>query len=506
MNLQEKIDKLKEYQKKYRAYEHALGLMQYDAATGMPDGASDTLSDTMGILSVEQYNLTTDKGFMEIVKDLASVKDQLDLQTRREVEEIFEDQQKLERVPAEMVSALQMAMNDGNHYWKIAKDNNDFETFKPYLENLINLKKEYARCIKPEETNIYNTLLDEFEKGMTVEQLEPFFALLREKLVPLIKSINQCSLKPREDFLHQKFDIARQSELSDYVMDVMSVDKSRCTIKETEHPFTIEFSKNDVRITTKYLEDDLASNLYSVIHESGHALYELNVGDDLIHSVMGHGATTATHESQSRMWENNIGRSLPFVQLIFPRIKELFPDEMADVTAEDFYRGVNIAKPSLIRTDADELTYCMHIMVRYELEKKIFADELSVDELPSAWNRLYKEYLGIDVPDDTSGVLQDAHWAGGAFGYFPSYAVGNAYSAQIMAAVSKAVDITKCCENADFKPMLSWLTDKMYKFGMIYTSDEILQNVCGEKFDPDYYVRYLTEKFKALYNLESEEL
>ena len=501
MKLEEKVVQFKEHQKKMRAYEHALGLMQYDAATGMPSGASDTLSDTMGVLSGEQYKLTVDKGFKELLHDLSDCKADLDFQTRREVEELLEEQEKMEKVPEEEVVAAEMAQNDANHYWKIAKDTNDYETFKPYLKNLIEIKKRYAKYIKPEEKNLYNTLLNEFEKGMTVEQLEPFFSDLREKLVPLVKAISECGYAPREDFLHQKFSIPAQRKLSEYAMDVMGIDKTRCTIKDTEHPFTIEFSKNDVRITTKYLEDDLASNLYSVIHESGHALYELNVGDNLIHSVLGHGATTATHESQSRMWENNIGRSMPFIELIFPEIRKLFPDQMGDVSAEEFYRGVNIARPSLIRTDADELTYSMHIMVRYELEKLMIAGDISVDEIPGEWNRLYKEYLGIDVPDDTRGVLQDAHWAGGAFGYFPSYAVGNAYSAQIVNAVSKHVDIAECCRKGDFTQMVSWLTEKMYQYGMLYTSEEILQHVCGETFDPAYYTGYLTEKFTGLYGL-----
>ena len=228
-------------------------------------------------------------------------------------------------------------------------------------------------------------------------------------------------------------------------MDLMGIDKERCILRETEHPFTTEFSKNDVRITTKYKEDDLTSNLYSVIHESGHAMYELCVSDDLLHSALGHGATTAIHESQSRLWENYIGRSKAFCQLIFPKVKELFPEQMEGVIAEDFYRAVNVARPSLIRTEADELTYSLHVLIRYEMEKKIFNEGLSVDDLPAEWNRLYKEYLGVDVPDDTQGILQDAHWAGGAFGYFPSYALGTAYSAQIMKYLKEVVDLEKCC-------------------------------------------------------------
>ena len=230
-------------------------------------------------------------------------------------------------------------------------------------------------------------------------------------------------------------------------------------------------------------------------------MYELSIGDELLHSVLGEGASTAIHESQSRLWENNIGRSLPFVKLVFPKIKELFPKQMDGVTAEQFHRGINVAKPTLIRVDADELTYALHVMVRYEIEKKIFKDQITVEELPAEWNRLYKEYLGIDVPDDTHGVLQDAHWVGGAFGYFPSYALGSAYSAQIMAAILKEVDVWACCDKGDFSEMMAWLTEKLYRHGMLYKADELIQSICGEPFDPSYYVNYLTDKFTALYNL-----
>ena len=335
---------------------------------------------------------------------------------------------------------------------------------------------------------------------LTQEQMDPFFADLREKLVPLIKAVGKAE-QPSVDFLQGPFPVDRQKELSAYVMDVMGIDKDRCVLRETEHPFTTEFSKNDVRITTKYIEEDLTSNLYSVVHEGGHAMYELSVDDALIHSPLGHGATTAIHESQSRLWENGIGRSFSFCWLIFPKIKELFPRQMEGVSAEDFFRAVNRAQPSLIRTDADELTYSLHVLVRYEIEKKIFHDEISVEELPAEWNRLYKEYLGIDVPDDTRGVLQDAHWADGAFGYFPSYALGTAYSAQIMASLRKAVDVDRCCERGEFAEVRDWLTEKIYRHGMLLSAEQLIENACGEAFDPSYYTDYLTEKFTGLYRL-----
>ncbi len=497
MNLEEKVIALKEHQKKLKAYNHASSLLFYDASTSMPPGAAQSMSDTMGVISGEIYSLTVNPTFQTLLHDLYAQREMLDFQTRREVEELHLEQEKMKEVPKEEVIAMEEAQNLANYNWETAKKTNDFSVFAPHLEKLIAMKKRYATYINP-GGDVYDTLLNEFERGMTKAQMDPFFDALRKNLVPLIKVVGEAA-QPDTSFLAGPFDIAAQKALSDYVMDVMGIDKNRCILRETEHPFTIEFSKDDVRITTKYLEDDLTSNLFSVVHESGHGMYELSVDDALRFSVLGAGATTAIHESQSRLWENYIGRSLPFCKLIFPKVKELFPMQMEGVTAEDFYRAVNVAKPSLIRTDADELTYALHVMVRYELEKRIFAEELSVSDLPAEWNRLYKEYLGIDVPDDARGVLQDAHWAGGAFGYFPSYALGTAYSAQIYEAMRTAVDVDACCEKGDFAPVRQWLTEKIYRHGMLYTAEELIEMTCGAAFDPACYVTYLERKFSTLY-------
>ena len=245
----------------------------------------------------------------------------------------------------------------------------------------------------------------------------------------------------------------------------------------------------------------MASSLYSVVHEGGHALYELHTGDELNDSPLGTGTSMGIHESQSRLFENIIGRSEEFTRLIFPKMEELFPEQLKGVTAWDFYRAVNKSVPSLIRTEADELTYSFHIMVRYELEKQLIGGTLSVDDLPAAWNKLYKEYLGVDVPDDTHGVLQDSHWSGGSFGYFPSYAIGSAYGAQFMDAMRKDVDVDAVIRSGDLSPVVDWLTDKIYRFGMVKTPEQLIRDTCGAPFDPQFYVDYLTAKFTDIYGL-----
>ena len=267
------------------------------------------------------------------------------------------------------------------------------------------------------------------------------------------------------------------------------------------HPYTTNFNNKDVRITTHYYENSLASSMYSVIHEGGHAIYELGADDCYNYSFLSGGVSMSLHESQSRFFENLVGRSMAFVEFVFPKIKELFPEQMADVDAEKFYRAVNKAQPGLIRTEADELTYCLHIMVRYELEKRLIAGTLTVQDVPAEWNRMYKEYLGVEVPSNREGCLQDTHWAGGMIGYFPSYALGSAYGAQMLHVMQQELgDVYADIANGDVTKVKAWLRENFHRYASFYKPGELFERVCG-KFDAKYYTDYLTEKYTKLYNL-----
>jgi carboxypeptidase Taq len=287
------------------------------------------------------------------------------------------------------------------------------------------------------------------------------------------------------------------------MMDLIGLDSDHVGLSTTEHPFTTSLGSHfDERITTHYFEDDFVCSMYSVVHEGGHALYDTGSADDLAYTVLDGGMYMSVHESQSRFYENIIGRSRAFCKLVFPKLKELFPEHMAGRDAEEFYRAVNKVEPSLIRTESDEVTYCLHVMVRYELEKKVMAGELEVKDLPQEWNRLYKEYLGIDVPDDKRGVLQDSHWSGGAIGYFPSYALGNAYGAQFLAKMREDVDVDACIAKGDFAPVNEWNREHIWKYGGMYKPAEIMDMVLeGESFDPSYYIKYLQDKCQDVYEL-----
>ena len=498
--MEETIRKFKEHLNKMQAYGHAFGILNYDAETVMPKGASEHLGMTYAVLSEEMYKLTVSPELKGYVKEILEHRDEVDYITRREAEELNEEMQRTEKIPMEEYVAYQVAQNDASNAWHTAKVTNDFALFAPHLEKLVNYTRKFAGYWDPDKAP-YDVLLDQYEKGLTMETLDGFFALLRKELLPVVEAVVKKGPVADDSFLRARFSLIKQRKLSDRLMEVMTIDRNHCTIGEVEHPFTTNFSKDDVRITTHYHEKAFASSMYSVIHEGGHALYELNIGDDIKYSPLGGGASMSIHESQSRFYENIIGRSEAFLTYILPDIQKLGPKALKDVSAHDFYLAVNKSEPSLIRTEADELTYSFHIMIRYELEKQLIAGTLQVKDLPEAWNRLYKEYLGVDVPNDTMGVLQDSHWSGGSFGYFPSYALGSAYGAQMLKVMERDIPVWELVAKGELKPIVNWLTERIYQYGCLLKPNELILKACEAPFDPHYYVDYLKNKYTEVYGL-----
>lgn len=498
--MKQTIEAFKEHLQKIAAYDHALGKLYNDSVTVMPKKGSEAVGRAMGVLSEEQYKLATAPELKEMIKKILEHRDEADYITVREAEEQNEQLSKLEKIPMDEFVQYQMDVNTASSVWHEAKAKNDFELFRPHLEKLVAFNRKMAHYFNP-DAPAYDTLLNEYEKGLTVEVLDKFFADIRSKLVPLLNEIMTRGRKIDIGFLKQDFPIDKQRILTDRLVKIMCMDPDRSCVGETEHPFTTNFTKNDVRIMTHYHEDMLLSSFYSVVHEAGHATYELNIGDDIADSFLGTGVSMGVHESQSRLYENIIGRSEAFISVVYPILKELFPEQLKGVSSEQVYLAANLVEPSLIRTEADELTYSLHIMVRYELEKRLISGELEVKDLPKAWNEMMKEYLGIDVPSDTEGVLQDSHWSGGMFGYFPSYAIGSAYGAQMLAAMQKDIDVFKQVETGNLRPIISWLEERIYRFGCLKKPKELVENTCGAPFDPKFYTDYLTEKFSKIYQL-----
>lgn len=499
MNLQEALASLDALQRKMAAYDHAIGLIYYDGATAAPSGTAQNRGESMAILSEASYELSTGKATEELLDALWQQKEALDAEHLRMVSLLRKSLVELRRIPVEEYVAYQRLINESEDVWHRAKTENDYAAFAPYIDRIVEANKRFAAYIHP-DMDAYEHCLDSYEEGLTRKTCDEFFTALRESLVPLIRKVCDSENKPDMSLLKFHAPVEKQRMLSDYLMDVLGVDRAHCVIGETEHPFTTGFTKYDCRITTHYYEDSLASSLYSVVHEAGHGMYDMGVKDEFAYTCLGSGVSMAVHESQSRFFENIIGRSRAFVRLIAPKLRGLFP-ELKDAGDEALYRAFNESHPSLIRTEADELTYCLHIMVRYELEKALFDGKITSKDLPCEWNRLYREYLGVDVPDDRSGVLQDTHWAGGMFGYFPSYALGSAYGAQLLKKMSETIDTAQEIEKGSIETISGWLREHIWQYGRLYTPGVLMENAFGGKFDASHYVEYLKEKFTDIYRL-----
>lgn len=495
------VEKLNGLEAKLYAFRHAMGNLQQDGETVAPVESAEGRGRTLGVLSGLEYGIIADPETLELAKYILENAPAEEKVLRRKAEVLKKEAEQTSRIPEDEYVAYVTLLNEANVVWKKAKAANDFPLFAPYLEKIVAFNRKFAGYYNPELAP-YDALLNEYEEGMTAASLDAFFAELRSEIVPLIKKVQ--SMPPvNVSFLKRSYPVEKQREFSNILMDVIGIDGKRCTIGETEHPFTNGFNNRDVRITTHYYENAPESSMYSVIHEGGHAIYELDIDDAYNYTVLSGGVSMAVHESQSRFYENIIGRSRAFIRCIFPKMKELFPEQLADVTEEDLYRAVNRAEPSLIRTEADEVTYPLHIMVRYEIEKQLIAGTLEVKDVPARWNALYKELLGVDVPDDTRGCLQDTHWSGGSIGYFPSYALGSAYGAQMLDVMNEACgDVLAGVEKGDFSAVRGWLKENIHRFGSLVKPGELFENACGP-FDPKHYTDYLKRKMADVYGFEA---
>ncbi len=499
-NAAKALEVFDEMREKAVSIAHAMSVIYLDSVTCAPSGTAAYRAHTLGTLSALEYDITTAPEVRAAIAWLCDHPEELDETRRREIAQYDRENKYIASIPKDEYSAYSELIANAEAVWHKAKQENDFASFEPYLEEIFRCNRRFAGYYCPEKP-AYDVLLDRYERGLTMEKADGFFASLRAEIVPLLAKV-MAAPQVDDSFLKAHYPVEKQRELSDYLMEVMGMDRTHCGIAETEHPFTINFGRDDVRITTHYYEDNVASSMYSVIHEGGHALYELGVGMEYERTFLSGGISMGIHESQSRLFENLIGRSREFIAMIFPKLLELFPGQLAGVDAEMFYRAVNKVEPSLIRTEADELTYALHVMVRYELEKALIGGELEVKDLPAAWNAKYKEYLGVDVPDDTCGVLQDSHWSGGSVGYFPSYALGSAYGAQMMDSLRRDVDVSAAVSGGSLRPIVDWLGERIYRHGCMYDPTWLISNCCGGDFDPSYFVRYLTEKFTDIYNLK----
>lgn len=424
-----------EYVKKMTAYNEAIGLMYWDMRTGAPRQGMEQRSEVIGMISSEVFRMSTSEEMATYIAKLSGQENLAEI-TLKTLEECKKDYDRNKKIPAEEYTEYVILQSKAENIWEDAKARSDFETFQPYLEKLVEMNKRFI-SYWGYEGNKYNTLLDMYEPGVTVETLDKVFGRLREKIVPLVQQISESQNKPDTSFLFKHFTKDKQREFSLKILDQMGYNFKAGRLDETVHPFATGLNPGDVRVTTKYDETDFRTAVFGTIHEGGHALYEQNISPDLVGTPLCSGTSMGIHESQSLFYENFVGRHFSFWKKNYDLLKEHGSGQFDDVSIDAFYRAINESKPSLIRIEADELTYPLHIIIRYEIEKGLFNDEIEVKDLPAIWNEKYEQYLGVKPENNGEGVLQDVHWAGGSFGYFPSYALGYMYAAQLKNSMLK---------------------------------------------------------------------
>ena len=502
MTNEEKLRELFERLEEIEAYSRCLGKVQFDMECSAPEEGIEQAGEDMSILGKHLYTLTHAARFEQLVTELHADSEGLTAVQRKAVEHLYDDYARIKNISPEFNFEMDRVANRAYGDWLKAKKASDFSQFRDSLAQLIAYNREAIDLRDEKKASYYDTCLDDLEKGGSMGQLDAFFAALRERIVPLLHRIQEEGKPIREDFMTRPVPIPQQEAMSRYLLELEGLRKSALVLMTTEHPFTDNFGPHDVRVTTHYHEDSFISNVFTTLHEGGHALFMQNEPEELHRNHCDNNMTNAMHETISRFYENLIGRSEEFISFVAPTLRELAGGTFDDISDRELYEAVNVARPSLIRTEADELSYCLHIMIRYELEKAFLNGEISVDEVPALWNAKYKEYLGVDVPDDTRGCLQDVHWSGIAFGYFPSYALGNAYGAQVLSTMKKDFDVDAAVAAGELYKVRDWLTEHVFSIASLTTPDEWIRAITGEGLNADYYLDYLEEKFTGLYQLK----
>jgi carboxypeptidase Taq len=506
MSKQELLDRLYALDRQNRHWAHISALLQWDQETYLPPSGVDDRSEQLALLEARLHEGQTSPELGRFLGDLGStVENPLGDETLPPVDRNFlrvlrKSYDRAACLPAELVAAAAKAEALSQAAWVQARKQKDFSFFAPHLQTMIDFAKQKARLWGFKELP-YNGLLDLHESGMTVDTIDRVFTPLRQELTALTRKI--AARPPVErDFLDREYPVDRQDHFGRDLMKALGFEIPRGRLDLSAHPFTTTLGSDDIRITTRYFPKNILSGLFSIIHETGHALYELGFDPKLRGTSLADGASMGIHESQSRLWENVIGRSLPFWEGLFPLLQGRFSEQLKDVSAQEFYRGVNDVRPSLIRVDADEVTYSLHIILRYELEKRLFSGELSVADLPQAWNVLMLELLGLEPETDAEGVLQDVHWSMGAFGYFPSYALGNLYGLQMWETLKDDIpDIDDHLRSGRFDVPLGWLRDRVHRLGARLLPLELMEAVTGKAPDSRAFIGYLTKKYSSLYDL-----
>ncbi|HHW15672.1 MAG TPA: carboxypeptidase M32 [Firmicutes bacterium] len=496
------VEEFKELMKRIRQYEEAAGILAWDLRTGAPRKGVAQRSEVVGMLSGQAFALSVSDQMGRLLETLSApeAEPQLDGLTQAALRECRKQYERSRKIPPARYQEFVTLCAYAENLWPEAKARNDFAGFRPHLERIVATLIDFAE-LWGYTGHRYDALLDLYEPGLTVEKLDAIFSPLREGTVRLLQAIAGRPA-PRRDFLRGSFAEAAQRRFSEFILGQMGYDFEAGRLDTTAHPFTLGLSPGDVRVTTRFDPAEVAVGLFGTIHEGGHALYEQNLSPELVNTPLCTAASMGLHESQSRFWENIIGRSREFWARYFGDLAREFPGQFSGVTPEEFYRAVNLVEPSLIRTEADELTYNLHIIVRYEIEKDLIGGDITVKDLPEVWEAKMVEYLGIKPTSQADGVLQDIHWASGMFGYFPSYALGNVYAAQLAQAMRKQLpDYPDQVRRGNFTAIRAWLQENVWRHGKLLSPSELLRRATGKEADVSHLVAYLEGKLADVYGL-----
>ena len=495
---------LKELSLSTQTYSSILSLLHWDQETYMPSGGIAPRSEQIALLSGHIHELKTSRKYRDLLGKLVHLSTGtpkgkgFSRPERVVLREWHKDYLRNNKLPASFVKTFSQTTSEASQIWQTAKKTNDFKLFAPYLEKILKLSREKAD-IYGFTDHPYDALLETYEPCMTTAKVKEIFTVLRKELVHLLDQIRGS--RPIDDrFLKGTFDVKKQMRLGSDILSALPIDSAFTRLDLSAHPFSIALHPHDSRITTRILSDNVMSNLFSVLHESGHSMYEMGLPTEHWGTPLSEATSLAIHESQSRWWETLIGRSKPFWQFFYPMVQQAFPQHLKKVSLERFYPAINQVKPSFIRVEADEVTYCLHVILRFEIEMALISGHLQVADLPYAWNEKMKELLGITPPSDRFGCLQDIHWSLGDIGYFPTYALGNLFAAQFFAAFAKKhPDWEVRVSSGDLGFIREFLKINIHSLGKQYSSQELVKRVTGKTLNETAYCQYLKKKYSEIY-------
>lgn len=492
-------DRYVERMRKIADIGHSIAVLSWDKETYLPKKSAPMRSQQIATLSGIVHEEFTDSDFGKLLEKLNKQRNLAEDQ-KKNVAVTLDDYLKATKFTKKFVMEKSMAVSKCFHAWLQAREANDFGLYQEALEELVQIKRLEAKKLNDTAEHLYDNLLDQYEPGLTVAKCDEVFQGMKKPLKKLIKKIKKKTA-PNQDFLFKKYDKDAQWNLGIYILDKMGYDFDRGRQDISTHPFTTSFSADDVRVTTRIDEKDLSNMLWSCIHEGGHALYEQGLPIENYGLPTGSAISLSIHESQSRLWENNVARGKAFWSKYFKTAKKMFPKQLKKQTVESFYKAINVIEPNLIRTEADELHYHYHVLIRYEIEKALIEGSMEVADLRDVWNAKYKEYLNVDVTDDVNGVLQDIHWSHGSFGYFPTYSLGSFYAAQLYAQAEKDIPkLEKQIAAGNTSVLLDWLREKVHRHGRRYEAEELCEMITGEPLNVKYFMDYAKKKYGEVYS------